>query len=208
MEGNELSVGIGSGLKPHTINVKPAGIIDVKSTETTNIRRVEGARSTHFIIKTYKNKEGRDQNLANYLLLKKAGFPVPTTVRPVNDTELLVTDLTRNEKREIYSTRISENTAPHSLLKNRRELKNNLRQIVKLARQKGIFLTADSFFLVLDENQKGEIIIGDFGGIYTDQTRFQEHGHASTKEAVSQWWESLNGYFVGDAYFPINDPLY
>lgn len=167
-----------------------------------------------YISKKYRSKELRDKNYSHYLFLKENGFPVPLTMRPQGDDELLVTDLTIGGEKFVYSTNtIAEGEQIDYLrgvhITNRDELKHQLQTIAKRADRLGIGISTDAPFLLVDKKGQGEIILGDLGaGIMTDSEEMKEFVFENNRESMSSFWKSINAAFTEGSYFPIDDPLY
>lgn len=163
-----------------------------------------------YITKKYKSKESRDTNFAHWQFLKKHGFPVPLTVRPRGDDELLVTDLTQGGKKLLFSVNSVQGGGYNSIhLANREILKDQLRQIAEKADSLHIGISADAPFLLIDESGNGEILLGDFGaGVAITPEELKTYDYMGTPEAMKLFWNLVNSNFTEGSYFSVVDSLY
>jgi hypothetical protein len=62
---------------------------------------------------------------------------------------------------------------------------------------------------VIDQQGNGNILIGDFGGIFISAEEKQtDTGYKDTKEASVGFWNIINSNFTEGARFTPYDPLY
>jgi hypothetical protein len=148
--------------------------ITAKSAEATNsfvsvavVGEKKKRQAGRFVLKEFKNEAFAQSALNNYSVVEKEGFPVPNTYRL--DTEkkewIVVSDLTQNDKLQVYSVNEFEKMKEEAVLdlKNYDQVAEQVLEIATKADALGHWFSEDVYFLQIDENGVGNIVLGDFG---------------------------------------------
>jgi len=148
--------------------------ITTKSAESDNsfasVTLTRGQRERmagRFVIKKFKDNLSARSSVDSYMELKKNGFPVPNTYRLLGEegTEVVVSDLTINGEKVVYS--INElgpmKNDTKKFLTNYDELSIQIMDLAIKADKLGYWLSLDTFFIQVDKDGKGTIVLGDLG---------------------------------------------
>lgn len=167
--------------------------------ETVAVARGEQVRGAgRFIRKTLKNREAVQRFVEHHALLKKYDFPVPSTVRSVKDSnDILISDLSEGGEKQVFSYNelIFQAEKKVGVLRNGIQLEHELHGIVEKAEMLGITLSEEVYFLVVDKQGNGNIVLGDLGDGVSQSTaegglldRFRE-------QAAQNFYKKIQTHF-------------
>ncbi len=137
-------------------------------------------------------KDGRvspEEVMKRHSELKKLGLPVPNTLRISEDRRhILMTDMTQDGKFEIIDR---HNTYSGTEIKNKKEMKDKVKEYAALAEANGLVFSPDAFAILVDKmTGYGQVAILDIGsGVYS-QEKLNEMGKEKTdisKEAAEDF---------------------
>jgi len=170
--------------------------LGISSSEAREIKRVKledgQGEKKWFIGKEYAGEDQVKEQVKKYQFLQARGYPVPEEafVWPENEKVILVEDLSKGGEKEVYSS----NNWPEGIkaqLKNKEEIGNQLREVVRKAKEDGVMITMDSYFLVVDKgSHEGGVVIGDWGAAGISEEEKRERGYEG-EEAVAEAAEAL-----------------
>lgn len=152
--------------------------------EVHKVTIVVGKKEMPAVLKVMSQDEARKEQ-ENYLQCKRAGLDVPDTFR-VTERGVVMTDMTEGGKRLVFSLNeinirdeVEKKRKLDNLIEKRPEwisliisadfenpsISKQIENIIGVATNSGVMLSADSYFLDFSLNGKLRIRPGDFGGV-------------------------------------------
>ena len=161
--------------------------LEIESSEAKKISRVK--------------LEGVESQLEKYKFLKDRGYPVPERAFKGPGASLLVSDLTKNGERRVYSVNDWPDEIERELV-NMEEIGKQLKRVADKAEEDELMITMDSYFLLVEpEERRGEVVIGDFGAAGIDQEEKQALGYGEdegAREAAGAFYDVVSKRFSKD----------
>lgn len=178
--------------------------LEIQSSEAERISRVKlegGKRQGWYIKKEYEEGRQVKDQLEKYKWLKDKGYPVPKRAFEGPGVSLLVSDLTENNKKQVYSVN-NWSEGVRKRLRNMEEIGEQLKEVVEKAKNDEVMITMDSYFLVVEpDERRGEVVIGDFGAAGIGEEEERDLGYESkeaVKEAAEAFYQVVSKRFARD----------
>ena len=193
--------------RPVRININNEKKLNVPSSETleksrvrVSVKRGEITRNAgYFIKKTFLSEESLERFLNHHKILREKGFPIPVTARRIKDTnDLIVTDLSSGGSFRVVSiNEIAQGPLDNIRIDNFCEIEKVIKEIALRADNQGIIISPDAFFLVIDQQNRAKVYLGDLGaGIHIDEKEKKEATWNSSNEAAEHFLNLLKIIFV------------